>query len=86
MLEEVVEQKDLKRKIDQSRLSQEWKEIVGDSFADHLSVASLENGNLTLVASDPSWSQEASLQKESIKETINDYFGYRMISSIRITN
>lgn len=86
VLENVIEARDLRTKIDKARLRQKWEEILGDMLASNLTIISFDNGHLTVKAADPSWSQEASMKREQIRSSINDYFGYEFINSIRISN
>jgi len=74
------------RKLFEARLEQEWTEIVGDNLAQHVSIYSLHGDHLTVQASDPSWSHQASMLRHQIQDRINDHFGEDLISGVDVKN
>ncbi len=65
-------------------MEEEWFEIVDEPLARHLKVGSFENGHLLLLASNPSWSQEASYRTEEIRTAVNEHFDHELVESIRV--
>jgi hypothetical protein len=84
VLEEYIDANDLRSNVDSVRLQQEWSNILDPPLSDNVTVESFEDGRLLLLASNPSWSQEASYQKDQIRREINDYFDYDLVESLRI--
>jgi predicted nucleic acid-binding Zn ribbon protein len=74
------------RRLKEARLHEEWEDIVGEDLARHLSIQSFENSRLTLKATDPSWSHQASMMTTRIRESINDYFDESLVSDVSITH
>lgn len=65
-------------------MEEEWSEIVDKPLTRNLKVGSFENGHLLLLASDPSWSQEASYRTKEIRTAINEHFEHELVESIRV--
>jgi hypothetical protein len=84
VLEEFIDANDLRSHVDSVRLQQEWSNILESPLSDNLTVQSFDDGRVLLLASNPSWSQEASYQKNQIRQEINDYFDYDLVESLRI--
>lgn len=84
VLDSFVDERGMQGELDRVRLRQKWETIAGDPMARHLSVASLERGVLTLAADDPSWGQEASLQRETLRRAVNDHFGREIVTDVRV--
>jgi hypothetical protein len=55
-------------------LRKDWARIVGEGIAHHSLPAHVRNDCLTVNVDDPIWIQELTLQKDSIRENILDYF------------
>lgn len=71
-------------KLRRARLREEWEEIVGEDLSRHLTIHSLERGRLLLKASDPSWSQEASMMRNQIQSNVNKHFDSRLVTNVKI--
>ncbi|MFB6355336.1 MAG: DUF721 domain-containing protein [bacterium] len=86
VLDEFVDDEEIRPEIDAARLREEWNEIAGDELSSKLSVVSFQYGRLALKACNPSWSHQASMLKQDLKQTINDYFGYQLVQTIQVKN
>lgn len=84
VLDSFVDEKGIRDELDRARLREAWPEIVGEPLARHLRFGSLRHGVLTLIADDPSWGQEASLQRETLRRTVNDHFGRTIVDDVRV--
>jgi len=86
LLKKFIKEKGFEKNLQKSRLKQDWEEIAGKTFAEHLKIVKFEQKRLVLVASDPGWSHQASLIKHDLKKKINSYFGNQVVKEIRIKN
>ncbi|MFB6226784.1 MAG: DUF721 domain-containing protein [bacterium] len=86
VLDEFIQDNGLHDRIDSIRLEEEWSDILNQPLSENLSYGDFDDGRLRLKASNPSWSQEASLKKEAIKKTINEYFDRVLVDEIHIQN
>ncbi len=62
----------------------DWKELVGESVARHCTPRSLKNGCLVVIARDSVWKHHLELNKEALLRRINERWGRRVITEIRI--
>lgn len=86
LIEEVLENEDLREPYVRVSLKEKWSEIAGDLLSSHLQVVSYQNKRLVLVAEDPGWSHQAELMKEDLKKSINNFFKTGVVEKIRIKN
>lgn len=84
VLESFVDERGIRPEIQRARLHRSWTRILGEPLARHLSIRTFQNGELVLTADDPSWGQEASMQRETIRRTINEHFDREVVRSIRV--
>lgn len=81
-----MQENDLRDRVDSIRLEDQWDAILNSPLSEKLNPVDFDEGRLRLRAANPSWSQEASLKKETIKETINEYFDRDLVEEIHIKN
>lgn len=81
-----MQDNDLRDRIDSIRLEERWSDILTNPLSEKLTPVEFDDGRLWLTAANPSWSQEASLKKETIKRTINDFFDRDLVDEIHIKN
>lgn len=62
----------------------EWKDLVGESVARHCVPRSLKNGCLVVLARNSVWKHHLELNKEALLRRINERWGRRVITEIRI--
>lgn len=62
----------------------EWKDLVGESVARHCVPRSLKNGCLVVLARNSVWKHHLELNKEALLRRINERWGRRVITDIRI--
>ena len=67
-----------------SRISEKWKEIVGDRIAEVAVIDKFENRILFIKTSSSIWRSELFLRRGSIKDKINEEFGSEIIKDIII--
>ncbi len=61
----------LGRRAHVAELWAQWKEIVGETVAEHCSPEKIENGKLYVKVDSPVWRQQLDLLKEEIKKKID---------------
>ena len=71
ILEQVLFNLKIKRKIKEGMASCVWKEVVGKKIAAHTQAIRVKRGKLFVNVNDSSWLQEISFLKEKITEKIN---------------
>jgi hypothetical protein len=66
------------------RLAVTWNEVVGDRLGPKTAPTSLENGILTVSASDPIWGAQARFLHEEIRRKVNEALGSQTVRQVRI--
>jgi hypothetical protein len=66
------------------RLAATWNEVVGDRLGPKTAPASLEDGILTVSASDPVWGAQAGFLHEEIRRKVNEVLGSQVVHQVRI--
>ncbi len=61
-----------------------WKEVVGQTYAEHSQPSKIRKKELTVTVTDAIWLQELTFQKEIILEKINGKLGRKAVNSIRV--
>jgi len=83
-LDDMVREFRLKPKLNESRLKDNWRRIVGNTIANHTSNVSLKSGKLYLTVDAPSLKQELTYSKEKIRDLFNKEFGETVITDVII--
>lgn len=65
----------LVRKIKEAGVAVSWPELVGPEIASHTRVIKLDHGKLFVAVDEPTWRQELTYQKQSIRDKINASLG-----------
>jgi hypothetical protein len=68
-----------------SQIRKDWERIVGRNIAGHSFPANLRAGILSVNVDDSIWIQELSLQKDSLREHILDFFKDSRLSGVFTT-
>jgi len=82
ILDALLEQKKLKKRIDDCRAMDLWDAVVGEKIAGRTSPFALKDGVLKVTVSDHGWLQELQFLKEEIKERLNEALGGESIKSL----
>jgi predicted nucleic acid-binding Zn ribbon protein len=61
-----------------------WSEIVGDHIAGQASPASLQEGRLVIVVTDPAWATEMRFLEQDILERLSVAFGPEEVTAIEV--
>ena len=83
-LDDMVREFRLKPRLNESRLKDNWRRIVGNTIANHTSNVSLKGGKLYLTVDSPSLKQELTYSKDKIKELFNNEFGETVVTDVLI--
>lgn len=67
------------------KLWMKWREVVGDSIADHSEPVGLQNGMLYVWVKSSVWMQQMFFMKSQIKNSIHNKFKKGFIKDIRFT-
>ena len=63
------------RKVKEAGVTVSWPELVGPEIAAHTRVIKLDAGRLFVAVDEPTWRQELTYQKQTIREKINTSLG-----------
>lgn len=81
-LKSIIEELNLQPILIQGKLPAIWREVVGDTIADSVSVVRLKDGTLFLSAESSSWKAEILLRRHDLIERINEKFNDKVVNKI----
>lgn len=61
-----------------------WREVVGDSIADHCEPLGFEDGILTVRATSTAWATQLTLMNGQIRHRINEEFGRQIVGELTV--
>ncbi len=61
-----------------------WREVVGDTIADHCEVLGFDDGVLAVRASSTAWATQLTLMKGQLRHRVNEEFGREIVRDITI--
>jgi len=70
-LEKMLKEYNLKQKVDQTDVLNNWEKIVGKSIARHTDPLKIYGNKLYIEAESPAWRNQLLFQKDYIKDQIN---------------
>ena len=82
ILENVVRDLGLAKKMSEQRAVVEWPEVVGRRIAEHARAVRVDRGRLFVQVDSPVWSQELSMMKRDILRQMNDRIGRDVIDNV----
>jgi len=59
-----------------------WREVVGDSIADHCDPLGFEDGKLTVRASSSAWATQLTIMAGQVRHRINEEFGRDIVAEL----
>lgn len=80
----LLEKSKWKHKVHELRLQQEWEAVVGKTISKYTRNILLNGETLTIFTDVAALKQELVLGKEQLVNTINEYFGERVVSDILV--
>lgn len=66
------------------RVWRAWRELVGDTIADHAEPTSLKKGVLRVRADSPVWATEVGYLSEEIRARVNGLAGKAIVTEVRV--
>lgn len=84
VLNQLIELNDWGEKLAFAKIKDNWINLVGNNFAEHIQPKKLKDGILSLKADSSPWRTEMLLRKEQIINQINTFLGQNVIKSIVI--
>lgn len=81
-LKTIINECNLQPIIIQGKLPDVWREVVGDTIADSVSIVKLKDGTLFLSAASSSWKSEILLRRHDLINKINDKFQSKIVNKI----
>jgi len=83
ILDSVVEDMGINRKLNTSNIFNHWKEIVGNEIAKRSRPDKLVNLTLYISVTSSTWANELSLMSEDLIEKINSFAGDNVVKKVR---
>jgi predicted nucleic acid-binding Zn ribbon protein len=84
IINQLIELKDWGEGIAFAKIKEEWIEIVGENFAEHIEPQKLKDGVLHLKADSSTWRTEMLIRKQLLIDKLNSFCGKNIIKSIKI--
>lgn len=84
-LDKMVSDFKLKGKLDETRIKQDWEQIMGKTIARHTSSVSLKQGKLYITITSASLKQNLTYELDAIKNRINEELGTKAVEQVIIT-
>ncbi|MBN1163352.1 MAG: DUF721 domain-containing protein [Candidatus Krumholzibacteriota bacterium] len=81
----VLEGLGLDNRIEEKKLHEEWRDVVGEAVANHCRPGAIKDGNLQIIVKNNVWMQEIRFHQQQIVGRINGRFGKLGIKGIRLT-
>ncbi|MCL4385018.1 MAG: DUF721 domain-containing protein [Actinobacteria bacterium] len=84
IIENYINEKKLKSKLNSSKIFNYWEEIVGKEIAKNSKPEKLKNKVLYISTVNPIWASELNLMSQNIINKINDYLKDDTVGALRI--
>jgi predicted nucleic acid-binding Zn ribbon protein len=82
ILEEVIRDLGLGRKLSEQRAVVDWHDVVGRKVADHSRAVRVDRGRLFVEVDSSVWAQELTLMKRTIVRELNARIGDEIIQNV----
>ncbi len=82
ILESVVRDLGLAKKLSEQRAVIEWPDVVGRRIAEHARAMRVDEGRLFVEVDSPVWSQELTLMRREILRQLNDRIGRKTVDNV----
>lgn len=86
VLRQIIEENDMKDRLDELNAANSWTRVVGDYVAAHSSRPFVKNGMMTVKIPDAGLRQELSMHRSVIIRDLNHIVGRDIITSLRFTS
>lgn len=83
IIEGIIKDTDIKRRLNESRIFNNWKEIVGSEISKKTRPERISRGTLYLSVTTSIWANELSLMSDKLIEKINSFIGEEVVKKIR---
>ena len=83
ILDSVIDEMGIDRKINTSNIFNHWEEIVGHEIAKRARPEKLINMTLYISVTSSTWANELSLMSEDLMEKINSFTGDKVVDKVR---
>ncbi|KXB98332.1 MAG: hypothetical protein AA908_02760 [Chlorobi bacterium NICIL-2] len=83
-LQILLDERGLRSKLDQARLPEVAREILGPTVIRHLDTLDFHNGELILRCHSPIWRIELRLRAEHIRHRLNERFGREIVRAVSV--
>ncbi len=80
----LLEERGLREKLDQSRIPEIFRSIVGEAAFRKIESLSFANGELVIRVSSPIWRIELRLRAEKIRQQINSHLGNSLVEKVTV--
>jgi|YNPMSStandDraft_2_1061718.scaffolds.fasta_scaffold16715_3 predicted nucleic acid-binding Zn ribbon protein len=84
LINQLIELNDWTENIAFVKIKENWDQILGKNFAEHIEPKKLKDGVLHLKADSSTWRTEMLIRKEQIIERINFFLNQNLIKTVKI--
>lgn len=84
IIAEFLEHRGMTKKLDETRVIESWRQVVGNLIANHTENIYMKHSVLYIVLDSAVIKQEVSYAKQTLIKTLNDTAGKRIVSDIFI--
>jgi predicted nucleic acid-binding Zn ribbon protein len=81
-IKEFIQENNLEEKIDEVKVLEEWKKIMGHNVSILTQSITLKNGKLTIALKSSVLRNELQMSKQKVITIINSYFGRNVVKDI----
>jgi predicted nucleic acid-binding Zn ribbon protein len=79
----IIKDSDIKHRLNESKIFNHWKEIVGTEIFKKTKPERISGGTLYVSATTSIWANELSLMSDKLIEKINSFIGEEVVKKIR---
>lgn len=84
LINQLIELNDWSEDIAFAKIKENWDEILGKNFSEHIKPLKLKDGVLNLKADSSTWRAEMLIRKDQIIEKVNAYLMQNLIKTVKI--
>lgn len=83
-LQLLLDERGLRNKLEEARLPEIVRDILGPNVVRRLDTLTFHNGELILRCHSPIWRVELRLRAETIRQTLNEHFGREIVRVVTV--
>ncbi|GIV54223.1 MAG: hypothetical protein KatS3mg039_0741 [Candidatus Kapaibacterium sp.] len=83
-LQVLLDERGLRQRLDQARIPDVFRSVVGEAAFRKVESLSFSNGELVVRVLSPIWRIELRLRRDKIREQLNEQLGYPLVDTLTI--